>query len=127
MVEFSSVEYTTDTNSSRLTWMPEKFEAVFEKVVGNLDAEMDSKCVLGPDKTIADCEWLDGFTLSYQSKNNKCLFKINFILIANSLDDPFNILNQGCKICIGPELDPFILHEAPKDFNQVQFRGIFRN
>ncbi len=54
------------------------------------------------------------------------LFKINFILIANSLDDPFNILNQGCKICIGPELDPFILHEAPKDFNQVQFRGIFR-
>jgi hypothetical protein len=25
----------------------------------------------------------------------KCLSKINFILIAKSLDDPFNILNQG--------------------------------
>src|SRR5688500_3167292 len=56
----------------------------------------------------------------------KCLFKINFILIANSLDDPFNVLNQGCKIRVGPKLNPFILHEAPKDFNQVQFRGIFR-
>jgi hypothetical protein len=26
---------------------------------------------------------------------DKCLFKINFILITKSLDDPFNILNQG--------------------------------
>ena len=26
---------------------------------------------------------------------DKCLSKINFILIAKSLDDPFNILNQG--------------------------------
>lgn len=27
--------------------------------------------------------------------DDKCLFKINFILITKSLDDPFNILNQG--------------------------------
>jgi hypothetical protein len=30
-----------------------------------------------------------------QKAANKCLFKINFILITKSLDDPFNILNQG--------------------------------
>ena len=28
-------------------------------------------------------------------QGSKCLSKINFILIAKSLDDPFNILNQG--------------------------------
>src|SRR6516225_704517 len=56
----------------------------------------------------------------------KCLFKINFILITKSLDDPFNILNQGCKIRICPKLDPFILHKAPKDLNKAQLRGIFR-
>ena len=57
---------------------------------------------------------------------DKCLFKINFILITKSLDDPFNILNQGCKIRICPKLDPFILHKAPKDLNKAQLRGIFR-
>ena len=57
---------------------------------------------------------------------HKCLFKINFILITKSLDDPFNILNQGCKIGICPKLDPFILHKAPKDLNKAQLRGIFR-
>jgi hypothetical protein len=30
-----------------------------------------------------------------QAQRAKCLFKINFILITKSLDDPFNILNQG--------------------------------
>ena len=29
------------------------------------------------------------------TQKGKCLFKINFILITKSLDDPFNILNQG--------------------------------
>jgi hypothetical protein len=32
---------------------------------------------------------------AWHEGSRKCLFKINFILITKSLDDPFNILNQG--------------------------------
>jgi hypothetical protein len=55
----------------------EKFKSL-EEVLGDSDAETDGQCVLGPNKNIAGCKWLDGFMPLYQSKNDQEIRGIDF-------------------------------------------------
>jgi len=79
VVEFSSVEYTTDTNSSRLTWMPAPFFAsVFSPQALQQFQRYLSGLILSENKTVEGVNRLFVLDTRHQSSLNRLLTESPF-------------------------------------------------